>query len=120
MKEEAPPIPPHTVEELYAAVQKKPKHRSNADGDKDDHNIPPHTVEEAHVAGEKPLQNTTEDPYTVVMKKPKDGSTEITETAPPIPPHTVEELYTAVMKMPKSDAKEEKAPPKPPFMVDKN
>ena len=45
-EEEAPPIPPHTVEELYAAVQKKPKRRSNANGNKDDHNIPPHTEEE--------------------------------------------------------------------------
>ena len=110
-EEEAPPIPPHTVEELYAAVQKKPKGRSNADCD---HNIPSLTKEEMHVAGEKPLQNTTEDPYTAVMKNPKDGSTEnYTETAPPIPPHTVEELYTAVMKTSKNGAEdEEKAPPK--------
>ena len=120
-KEEAPPIPPHTVEELYAAVQKKPKRRSNADGNKDDHNTPPHREKEMHVAGEKPLQNTMEDPYTAVTKKPKDGSTENPETAPPIPLHTVEELYTAVVKSPKSSAEDEdKAPPKPPCTVEKN
>ena len=120
-EEEAPPIPPHTVEELYTVVQKKPKGRSNADGNKHDHNIPPHTEEEAYVVGEKPLHTTTEDPCTAAMKNPKDGSTENTETAPPIPPHTLEELYTAVMKMPKSGAEEEdKALPKPVWTVEKN
>ena len=76
-----------------------------------------------HIAGEKPLQNTVtmEDPYTAVMKSPKGGSTENTETVPPIPPHTVEELYTAVIKTPKSGAEEEdKAPSKPLWTVEKN
>ena len=114
-EEQAPRIPPHTVEELYTAVQKKPKGRSNAD-----HNIPPHTEEKAYVAKEKPLHTTIKDPCTAAMKNPKDGSTENTDTAPPIPPHTVEELYSAVMKTPKRAVEEEeKAPPKPPCTVEK-
>ena len=79
-EEETPPIPPpHTVEELYTAVQKNPKSNSNADGNKDETTladdtetappIPPHTVEEL---------------YTAVMKKPK-GNTEDKKAAPPIP-----------------------------------
>ena len=44
-EEKTLPIPPHTVEELYTAVQKKPRCRSNADGDKDDHTIPPCIVD---------------------------------------------------------------------------
>ena len=103
-KEETPPIFPHTVEELYTAVEKKPK--SIPDENKVE--APTHTV----------LQNTTEDLYTTVMKKPKDGPTEV---APPLPPHTVEGLYTAVMKKPKeSKEDEEEAPPIPPYTVEEN
>ena len=59
--------------------------------------------------------------YTAVTKRPKGGSTDDTEAAPPIPPHTVEELYTAFMKKPKGNAEdEEEAPPIPPHMVDEN
>ena len=42
--EAAPPIPPHTVEELYTAVMKMPKENAE-DGDKAPP-IPPYTVEE--------------------------------------------------------------------------
>ena len=116
-EEETPPMPPYTVEELYTAVQKKPKSRFNADGNKDE--APSRTVEEMHNAGKKPSQ--IEDLYTAVMKSPKDGSADDTEAALPIPPHTVEDLYTAVMKMPNSGAEdEEKAPPIPPHTVKEN
>ena len=102
-EEETPPIPPHTVEELYTAVEKKPK--SNADENKE---APSQTV----------LQNTTEDLYTAVMKKPKDGST---EAAPLLPLHAMEELYTAVMKKPTESAEDkEEAPPIPPYTVEEN
>ena len=75
-EEETPPIPPHTVEELYIAVEKRPK--SSVDENKE---APSQTI----------LQNTAEDLYTAVIKKPKDGSTEVA-------PHTVEELYTLSRK----------------------
>ena len=102
-KEETPPILPHTVEELYT-VEKKPK----SIPDKNKEEAPTHTV----------LQNITEDLYTAVMKKPKDGPTEV---APPLPSHTVEEPYTAVMKKPKeSKEDEEEAPPIPPYTVQEN
>ena len=82
-EEKAPPIPPHTVEELYTAVQKKPKSRSSTDSNKDETPLaddtetappilPPHSVEEL---------------YTAVMKKPNSGA-EDEEEAPPIPPYT--------------------------------
>ena len=110
-EEETPPIPPHTVEELYTAVQKKPKIRPNADVVK---------VNEMHVAGKKLFQNTTEDLHTTVVINPKESSTDDLETAPPIPPHTVEELYTAVTKTPKGNAEGEKeAPPIPPYTMEK-
>ena len=114
--EETPPIPPlHTVEELYTAVQKKPKNRSNAHNNKDE--APqPHAAKEMQTTGGKPSQSATEDLYTAVMKNPKDSSADDSETAPPIPPHIVEELYTAVMKKPNSGAEdEEEAPPIPPY-----
>ncbi|MCG8624717.1 MAG: hypothetical protein MJE68_22315 [Proteobacteria bacterium] len=101
--EETPPIPPlHTVEELYTTVQKKPNSRFNTE----DEAPQPHTAEEMQTDGEKPSQSAIENLYTTVM----------TQTAPPIPPHTVEELYTAVVKAPKSSAEnEEEAPPIPPY-----
>jgi hypothetical protein len=83
--------PPHSVEELYTAVKKKPKGSS--------------------VPVNEPVP---EDLYTAVMKKPKD------EAVPPIPSHTVEELYTAVHKKPVGNTMEdeEEAPPIPPHTVD--
>ena len=79
--------PPHTVEELYTAVKKKPK-GSELKDEEETPLIPPHTVEELYTAVEKNpnsipdenkeeaptqtlLQNMTEDLYTAVMKKPK-------------------------------------------------
>ena len=66
------------------------------------------------------LQNTAEDLYTAVMRKPNDSSTESgdIEAAPPIPSHTIEELYTAVMK--KSAEDREEAPPIPLYTVEEN
>ena len=120
-EEETPPIPPHTVEELYTAVQKKPKSTSNADGNKDSHNVPSHVMDWMHAAEEKLLQSPTKDLYTAVMDKSNDGSTDDIETAPPIPPHTVEELYTAIVKTPKGNAEDEKeAPPIPPYTIERN
>ena len=79
-EEEIPPIPPlHTVEELYTAVQKKPKSRSNADGNKD--KIP--LADDRETAPPIPT-HTVEELYTAVMKKPK-GNTEDKKAAPPIP-----------------------------------
>ena len=133
MNSERESNPPHTVEELYTAVKKKPKGSVPKD-EKETPPIPPHTVEELYRAVEKKpnssadenkeapsqtiFQNTAEDLYTAVMKMPKDGSM---EAAPPLPPHTVEELYTAVVKKPKENAEdEEKAPPIPPYTVEEN
>ena len=42
--EAAPPIPPHTVEELYTAVMKNPK--ESAEDIEETPPIPPYTVEE--------------------------------------------------------------------------
>ena len=107
--------PLHIVEELYIAVQKKPKSRSNTDNNKVEAS-PPQAAEKMQTAGEKPSQSATEDLYTAVMKNPKDSSADDSETAPPVPPHTVEELYTAVMKKPNSGTEdEEEAPPVPPY-----
>ena len=74
--------PPATAEELYTAVNKKPKDEEKTPP------IPPYTVEEL---------------YTAVEKKPKGKADEDDEVAPPIPPHTKEELYTAVKKPKKSN-----------------
>ena len=80
-----------------------------------------HTVGEMQVARKEILKNTTKDLHTAVMDKSNDGSTDGTETAPPIPTHTVEELYTAVMKTPKGNAEDEKeAPPIPPYTIEEN
>ena len=115
--------PPHTIEELYTAVKKKPKGSVPKD-EEETPSIPPHTVEEL---------------YTAVVKKPKSNSAEKNkEEAPPIPPqtdeemhtakekpspHTIEDLYTAVVKQPKEnsttdDTDSEAAPPLPPHTVE--
>ena len=44
-EEEAPPIPAHTVEELYTAVVKKPK-ASTAEDEEEAPPVPPYTVDE--------------------------------------------------------------------------
>ena len=90
---------PHSVEELYTAVKKKPK----------DSSAP---VNES-------VSQVAEDLYTAVMKKPKQKSVN-DEVAPPIPPYMVEKLYTAVHKMPARNTMEdeEKAPPIPPLTVE--
>jgi hypothetical protein len=93
--------PSHSVEELYAAVKKKPKGSCSS----------------APVNESVPQK--AEDLYTAVMKKPKENSVN-DEVVPPIPPHTVEELYTAVHKKPVGNTTEdeEEAPPIPPHTVD--
>ena len=129
--------PPHTVEELYTAVKKKPKGSEPKDEEDKIPPTPPHTIEELYTAVEKKprinadenkeaspktfVQNTPEDLYTAVTRKLEGGLTDGTEAAPPIPPHTVEELYTAVMKKPKGSAEdEEEVPPIPLYTVDEN
>ena len=82
--EEAPPIPPHTVEELYTAVARKSGKWSLTDIKEDAPPITPYKVEDVYRA--------------VHEKKAKDSTQEDEEDLPPIPPHTVEELYTAVVK----------------------
>ena len=93
--------PPHSVEELYTAVKKKPKGSS--------------------APVNEPVPQMAEDLYTAVMKKPKENSAN-DEVVPPIPPHTVEELYTAVHKKPVGNAMvqedEEEVPPIPPLTVE--
>ena len=42
--EVAPPLPPHTVEELYTAVMKKPK--ESTEDEEEAPPIPPYTVKE--------------------------------------------------------------------------
>ena len=88
--------PPHSVEELYTAVKKKPKGSS--------------------VPANEQVSQAAEDLYTAVMKKPKENSVN-DEIVPSIPLYTVEELYTAVHKTPKNNKvtveDEEQAPPIP-------
>ena len=90
---------PHSVEELYTAVKKKPKGSSAP-------------VNES-------VPQMAEDLYTAIMKKAKENSAN-DEVVPPIPPHTVEELYTAVHKKPKGNTMEDEdeAPPIPPLTVE--
>ena len=75
-EEEAPPIPPHTGEELYTAVMKKPKVSTAEDIEEEYQTIPTHTVEVM---------------YTDVNKIPT-ASTCNEEEPPPIPPYTVDQL----------------------------
>ena len=87
---------PHTVEELYTAVKKKPKGSS--------------------VPANEQVSQVAEDLYTAVMKESSINN----KVVPPIPPHTVEELYTAVQKKPKGRAveDEEEAPPIHPYTAE--
>ena len=132
---------PHTIEQLYTAIKKKPKdyelkgeeetppippgpphtveelytavqkNPKNRSNADNNETSPPNTAEETQTAGDKPSRSTTEDLYTAIMKKPKDVLTDDTQTAPLIPPHTVDELYTAVMKKPNSGAEDEEEAP---------
>jgi hypothetical protein len=90
--------PPHSIEELYTAVKKKPKCSST------------------------PInESVPQDLYAAVTKKPKGNSVnDEVLVVPPIPPHTVEELYTAVHKKPAGNTMEdgEEAPPIPPHTVE--
>jgi hypothetical protein len=88
--------PPHSMEELYTAVKKKPKSSSTPVN-----------------------ESVSQDLYAAVTKKPK-GNSANDEVVPPIPPHTVEELYTAVHKKPVGNTMEdeEEAPPIPPLTVE--
>ena len=74
-EEKTPPIPPHTVEELYTAVVKKPKSNSAEKYEEEAPPIPPQTDEEMHTAKDKPSPHTIEDLYTAVVKQPKESST---------------------------------------------
>ena len=91
--------PPHTVEELYTAVKKKPKGSS--------------------VPVKEPISQAAEDLYTAVMKKSEKSSMN-NKAVPPIPPHTVEELYTIVQKKPRDSAveDEEEGPPIHPYTAE--
>ena len=91
--------PPPSVEELYAAIKKKPMGSS--------------------VPVNEPVSQAAEDLYTAVMKKPKESSVN-NEVVPPIPPHTIEEMYTAVQKTPMGNTMEDEegAPPIPPHTVE--
>ena len=132
--EDAPPVPSHTVEELYTAVAKPSKIKAADDEKEAVRSSYPTSMIEDHctvvkedskdeaeneaVTPPTPLHRV-EELYTAVQKEPKGMTVEDEEKAPPIPPHTVEELYTAVMKKPKVMIEdEEKAPPIPPYTVD--
>ena len=52
-------------------------------------------------------QETLEEIYANINKRPKMGEEEI--APPPIPPHSIEELYTAVKKNPTAEAVDDKA-----------
>ena len=99
MNNEQESDPPHTVEELYTAVKKKPKGSS--------------------LPVKEPISQAAEDLYTAVMKKSEESSMN-NKAVPPIPPHTVEELYTAVQKKPKGSVveDEEEAPPIHPYTAE--
>ena len=134
---DAPPVPPHTVEELYTAVAKNSKVKAIGDEEKpiqDQLPLPTFTIKEQYTAVQRdskdkvenkevaplPPPYTVEELYTAVQKTIKGTSVEGEDEAPPIPPHTVEELYTAVMmKKPKGNTEDkEEAPPIPPYTVD--
>jgi hypothetical protein len=120
MKENVTKQDPQTTEQLYTAVEKKPKVCESKGEEETPPIPPPHTVEEL---------------YTAVQKNPNSRSNTDGNKAPP--PHTVEEmhtvgekssqipqsasedLYTAIMKKPKdhSTADTETAPPIPPYTV---
>ena len=138
--EDAPPIPPHTVEELYTAVAKPSKVKAADDEKKAVQSVSSHPtsmIEDHYTTVKKDSKDEVENEVvipppplslhrveelhtpTAVPEKPKGMSVEDKEKAPPIPPHTVEELYTAVIKKPKVTIEdEEKAPPIPPYTVD--
>ena len=99
MNSEQESNPPHSVEELYTAVKKKPTGSS--------------------VPVNEPVSLAAEDLYIAVMKKPKESSVN-DEVIPSVPPHTVEELYTVVQKKPKGNKMEgeEEVPPIPPHTVE--
>ena len=48
--DEAPSIPPHTVEMMYTAVQKRPKDSVEIEDEGDAPPIPPYTEEEYHTS----------------------------------------------------------------------
>ena len=54
-----PPLPPHTVEELYTAIVKKPS-KSNAVDEEEAPPISPHTDEEEYTAGNRNLKERAE------------------------------------------------------------
>ena len=134
--EDAPPVPSHTVEELYTAVAKNSKVKAKGDEEKpiqDQLPLPTIMIKEQYTAVQKdskdmvenkevaqpPPPHTVEELYTAVQKTIKGTSVDCEDEAPPIPPHTVEELYTAVMKKPKGNTEDkEEAPPIPPYTVD--
>ena len=129
--EDAPPVPPRTVEELYTAVAKNSKIKAIGDEGRAIQPLPTFMIKEQYTAVPKdkaeneefappPPPHTVEELYTAVQKKPKSISVEDEDEAPPIPPHTVEELYTAVMKKPKGSTENiEEAPPILPYTIDK-
>ena len=99
---DAPPVPPHTVEELYTAVAKNSK------------------IKSTEKALQLPLPTLTIEEQYIAAKKDSKDKAKNEEVSPPIPPHTVEELYTAVVKKPKGGAvdKEEVPPAIPPVKRD--
>jgi hypothetical protein len=123
MKENVTKQDPQTTEQLYTAVEKKPKVCESKGEEETPPIPPPHTVEEL---------------YTAVQKKPKSKSNSDGNEDEAPPPHTAEEmhtveeklsqilqsttedLYTAVMKKPKDSSRDdtETAPPIPPHTVE--
>ena len=105
--EECPPlVPPHTIESLYTAVQKKPRSSTI-------------TQAGAAAAGEvkkKPLLD--EKHLTTGTRSKKSSSTNDLDVPPPVPKLTVDAFYTAVQKPKKSSEKPPQIPPK--FDVDTN
>ena len=97
-KGEASPIPPQTIEMMYATVQ-KPKVNAGMDFEFEDSTPPP--------------PQTTEMMYTAVQKRPKDSIlTKVEDDAPPVPPYMEKEYKETEATAKGSD--EGSPPPIPP------
>ena len=102
MDDDRPPlVPPHTIESLYTAVQKKPRSSTvTREAAADEERKRTWQMETRHTLGGNGQKKST-------------STTDLLEAPPPLPPMTVDALYTAVRKEEKGTTKgTPKIPPK--------
>jgi hypothetical protein len=115
---------PHTIEQLYTAVEKKPK-VGEPKGEEETPPIlpPPHTVEELYTAVQKKPKSRPNG-HSNQDEAPPSNTVEEMHTAGEKPlqilQNTTEDLYTAVIKKSKDSSRDdtETAPPMPPHTVE--